>query len=69
LMGLDEVADLRVERELQQLLVSTDSPAQLARTVARCVATENIQVTEMRSEDDTLQSLFSLLMQLHRGER
>lgn len=69
LMGLDEVADVRVERELQQLLVSTDSPAQLARTVARCVATENIQVTEMRSEDDTLQSLFSLLMQLHRGER
>lgn len=69
LMGLDEVADLRVERELQQLLVSTDSPAQLARTVAKCVAEENIQVTEMRSEDDTLQSLFSLLMQLHRGER
>jgi hypothetical protein len=49
--------------------VSTDSPAQLARRVAKCVAEENIQVTEMRSEDDTLQSLFSLLMQLHRGER
>jgi ABC-2 type transport system ATP-binding protein len=69
LAASDDVSELKVDREQETLTVATDSPGQLATELSRCVAEHGFHVTEVRAEDDTLQSLFSMLMQLHRGER
>lgn len=69
LSGVDDVSELKVDREQETLTIATDSASNLATALSRCVAEYGFQVTEVRAEDDTLQSLFSMLMQLHRGER
>lgn len=69
LVALGDVSELKVDREQGALMIATDSPSSLATELSKCVAENGIHVTEVRAEDDTLQSLFSMLMQLHRGER
>jgi ABC-2 type transport system ATP-binding protein len=69
LAGSEDVSELKVDREQEALMIATDSPSNLATQLSRCVAEHGVHVTEVRAEDDTLQSLFSMLMQLHRGER
>jgi hypothetical protein len=65
----EEVLELKVDREHQMIVVSTESPAKLATRLSEVVQQTGFQVSEVRSEDESLQSLFSMLMQLHRGER
>lgn len=69
LVASGDVSELKVDREQGALMIATDSPSSLATELSKCVAENGIHVTEVRAEDDTLQSLFSMLMQLHRGER
>ena len=63
------VLDLKFEPDQQVVTISTESPAQLAQQLSAGVQTHGWAVTEVQPEDDSLQSLFSMLMQLHRGER
>lgn len=49
------------------LVVSTTSPAQIYRRLPDWVAEGGIRVHELRSTDDSLQSLFSSLLQIRRG--
>jgi len=69
LIEFPEVLELKIDAEQQTLTVATESPASFATKLSDCVRSQNLHVTEIRSEDETLQSLFSMLMQLHRGER
>jgi ABC-2 type transport system ATP-binding protein len=69
LVASNDVSELKIDREQETLMIATDSPTHLATQLSKCVAENGIHVTEVRAEDDTLQSLFSMLMQLHRGER
>jgi len=69
LVAMDDVLDLKVDRGHETIVVSTESPAKLATRLTEMVQCSEVQVTEIRSEDESLQSLFSMLMQLHRGER
>jgi ABC-2 type transport system ATP-binding protein len=69
LVTQEEVLELKVDREHQMIVVSTESPAKLATRLSEVVQQTGFQVSEVRSEDESLQSLFSMLMQLHRGER
>lgn len=66
---LDDVYEMKVDREQETLTIATGSASNVAKALSSCVAEHGFQVTEVRADDDTLQSLFSMLMQLHRGER
>lgn len=69
LAGLETVLDLKIDHQAQTLLVSTESPKQLSIQLNQWVREHRLSILEVRPEDESLQSLFSLLMQIHRGER
>jgi len=50
------------------LLIRTRSAEPLARALMQWIQAENILVHELRTADDSLQSLFNSLMKIHRGE-
>jgi ABC-2 type transport system ATP-binding protein len=52
----------------QTLFVTTRSAGQLQSRLAHILAEKNITIHEMTSQDDSLKSLFTTLMQIHRGE-
>lgn len=52
----------------QTLFVTTRSAGQLQSRLAHILAENNVSVEEMTSQDDSLKTLFTTLMQIHRGE-
>jgi ABC-2 type transport system ATP-binding protein len=48
--------------------ISTRNAAEFSRQLAKWVSEEHMVVYELRSADDSLQSLFHSLMKIHRGE-
>jgi len=69
IVSLPEVRELRFDGEAGTMIVFTESPEDLVSRLAEWVLSDGMAVSEVRAEDETLQSLFSILMQLHRGER
>lgn len=73
---LDELASLlflncpieEIKREDDRLIVSTKSAMQLRQVLLNVMQENGIQISEMSSTDDSLKTLFSTLMQIHRGE-
>jgi ABC-2 type transport system ATP-binding protein len=66
-----ELADaVRVEGSGDSWTVSlsTRRPAELSQGLVRWVAEDHLLVSEIRTADDSLQSLFNSLMRKHRGE-
>ena len=51
------------------LVVSTRSPATIYERLPQWIAGSDIRVREIHSGDASLQSLFNLLLKIHRGER
>lgn len=54
--------------EGSSVIVSTENPAILFERLPGWLKEWNLEVSEMRSGDESLQSLFNSLMKLHRGE-
>lgn len=58
--------DSKTEHDL--LRIETRSAEQLAKSLMEWIPAEHAVVLEMRTADDSLQSLFNSLMKIHRGE-
>ncbi len=68
-MSLPSVSDVKINSVSDTLTVATEAPRALAELLGNLVSTHGYRITEVRPEDESLQSLFSILMQIHRGER
>ncbi len=68
LIETDLVEGLRSEKGSATLVVSTRSPVKVYEALPRLIADRNLHVREIRSPDESLQSLFDSLMRIHRGE-
>ncbi len=66
LLYQDDVDSLRIEE--QSLMVATHHPARLLEQLPGWIAESGVEVTEVRSADESLQGLFDSLMKIHRGE-
>ena len=70
------LAGLLVEREItdslrisdHSVVLSTRHPGQLYEQLPSWLAESQIAITEMHSEDESLQALFNSLLKIHRGE-
>ena len=71
------LASLMVERfDLESInfksndcfIVSTRTASEVFNTLPKLLSEHQISVSEMSSEDDSLKTLFSTLMKMHRGE-
>lgn len=69
IMSLTSVSDLKINAASDTLTVATEAPRALAQLLGDLVREHGYSITEVRPEDESLQSLFSILMQIHRGER
>ncbi len=67
LLEQEEADALRIEEG--RLSVSTHHPARLLAWLPECIVASGIDVTEVRSADESLQGLFDSLMKIHRGEQ
>ena len=64
----DEAVDsLRFAEAGRVLIVSTRSPARIYAELPRWIAGSGIRIHELRCGDDSLQRLFTALLQIHRG--
>ena len=50
------------------IVISTRNPVNLYEALPRWVQEEGLSIGELRSADDSLQSLFESLLRLHRGD-
>lgn len=69
LLTLPSISSLRLDESKQTILVSTSDVPQLAELIDNMVRQQGYSVIELRPEDESLQNLFNILMQVHRGER
>ena len=58
----------RTESGDEVLILQTRQTGQLTSVLPNWVQDENLRIYEMRTADDSLQSLFNSLMKIHRGE-
>ena len=58
----------RTDAGHEELVLQTTKTAQLTSLLPEWIRDEGLQVYEMRTADDSLQSLFNSLMKIHRGE-
>ncbi len=63
----DELVDSARVTTNGELLVSTTMSSQLSYFVSQAVSEDRYLVTEVRSDDDSLQDVFNSLMKIHRG--
>ncbi len=66
LVGHQATDSLKIETN--QVTLTTRHSSQLISQLPTWIAGTNIEVTEIHSSDESLQSLFNLLMKIHRGE-
>ncbi len=57
-----------VSVEAEGVVASTRHPSQLLERLPEWTADGSIQITEVRSADESLQALFNTLLKIHRGE-
>ena len=60
------IDSIKVEND--RLLVATRSAGELRRVLPQLIQEHGFEIMEMTSTDDSLKTLFSTLMQIHRGE-
>lgn len=63
------VSRLSLQHESSSLLAETPSTMQFGVCVNQIVKEHKLRIQEIQPEDNSLQSLFSIIMQIHRGER
>ena len=60
---------MRLEDEGRVLVLSTQHPLAVYQQLPRWAAEGRFQIHELRSSNESLQTLFTSLMSIHRGER
>ena len=68
LQQLEHIAAVGIHEDQEGLDVTTTDASSFYSQLPGILAEEQLQVVEMQSEDDSLDSVFEKLMQLHRGE-
>ena len=68
LQQLGHIAAVGVHEDQEGLDITTTDASSFYSQLPGILAAEQLQVVEMQSEDDSLDSVFEKLMQLHRGE-
>jgi len=68
LQQLDHIAAVGVHEDQEGLDITTTDASSFYSQLPGILAAEQLRVVEMQSEDDSLDSVFEKLMQLHRGE-
>ncbi len=68
LQALDHIASIGLHDDQEGLDVTTTDASTFYLQLPALLAEEDLDVLEMQSEDDSLDSVFEKLMQLHRGE-
>ncbi len=63
-----DVDTIRINAAEQELEVETKHPVELLTRLPGLALENDLQVTEIRSADESLQEIFSTLMRIHRGE-
>ena len=58
----------RISIEGETITISTQHPATIYEKLPDWLRDWGLQVSEMRSADESLQALFNSLMKMHRGE-
>ena len=66
IVGMGVVDSLRVDADT--VCVSTKQASQLLSELPQWVEPGGLQISEVRSADESLQELFSSLLKIHRGE-
>lgn len=69
LLSLPSISSLRLDEKKQEILLSTSAVEELTELLSSLVHNQGYVITEVRPEDESLQNLFNILMQVHRGER
>jgi len=67
-MEVDGVASAKLEDNESLLVVSIHNPRLIYEKLPEWIVERNLQISELRSADESLQSLFNSLMRIHRGE-
>ncbi len=65
---LADSAKIRPSSAGEIVVVSTRQAGALSAMISGCIQEDDLQVFEIRTADDSLQSLFNSLMKIHRGE-
>jgi len=68
LQPLECISAVGFHDDHQGLDITTLDSTSFYMTLPQILSEQNLQITEMQSEDDSLDSVFEKLMQLHRGE-
>lgn len=68
LCAIETVDSVRINRSGKEVEVATRSAVLLSETLPPLLKQHQIKVTEIRSNDGSLQELFSSLMKIHRGQ-
>ena len=68
LVELCDIDTLEIQSDPPVLAVDTQAPAQVYDAIPEIIGRTGIRVYEMKSVDDSLKTLFSTLMKIHRGE-
>jgi len=66
--NLADAARVASTSQGDMVVLTTQNASQLSRQLAAWVRDDGLQIQEMRTADDSLQSLFNSLMKIHRGE-
>jgi len=64
-----DVTSIRFDNTNDELVVSTNHSLSVYSALPSWVSSNGIQIDELRSSDESLQSLFGSLMRIHRGEQ
>ncbi|MDG2012273.1 MAG: ABC transporter ATP-binding protein, partial [Pirellulaceae bacterium] len=62
-----EIASISIDSKKQELAIETMSPLELLKLLPGLAIKNNLLISELRSSDDSLQNIFSMLMLIHRG--
>lgn len=69
LITMPSITSLKLDEAHESILLTTKDVPELASLLSNLVETHGYVISEVRPEDESLQNLFTILMQVHRGER
>ncbi len=69
LLNAELVESIVFEKEANRLTVTTRTPLEIYRRLPHWLRELDIRVDQLRSTEESLQSLFTSLMRMHRGEK
>ena len=65
--GNFEIKSISINSEAEELEIESMNPLELLKLLPGLAMKNNLLISELRSSDDSLQNIFSMLMLIHRG--